>query len=613
MSYANHDFDLNEQENRSISSSTDFFFAANDFTTTDLLYSTAIDDDAGKDDDSEIDCQIVDNTLHMIIFHDEGTQGDMNENADIDHDEEDTASPSYTTPTTTKKRRCPKRTPMWTDQDGSRRPILPRQTFWYSTYVLHPDLENPHFHQVFRLRFRLPYAQFLELNERLETDASFSRWHAGKINPWSRVETTPISLLLLTSLRYLGRGWTFDDLAENTSISQETIRVFFHTFINFGSTVLYKQYICPPKTCEDARQHTAEYEMAGFPGAIGSTDATHIMLERVSYRLRQTHIGFKMSHTARTYNITVNHRRQILATTIGHPARWNDKTLALFDNFMTDLKDGIIMNDMFFDLNKESATAGDANNAGNSTSPEVVVNKTQRYQGAWLLVDNGYLAWPTTVPPIKTTNSRIEIRFSSWLESMRKDVECTFGILKGRWRILKTGIRLSGVECADKIFLTCCALHNWLLETDGYASTWNNGIPIVHSDWDGPLGEHNPEDYNVIPQAILNLHNPVAMRAYDLSGMGPGSDTFYVDNCDNNDSHAFSHNNDTSNCTASIDTTQAAPIVLRNLPLAEFRKRLIKHFDISYQRRQIKWPSSAKKHTSTNIVEPEGETATAVV
>jgi hypothetical protein len=90
--------------------------------------------------------------------------------------------------------------------------------------------------------------------------------------------------------------------------------------------------------------------MTGFPGAIGSTDATHIMLERVSYCLRQTHIGFKMSHTARTYNITVNHRRQILVTTSGHPAPWNDKTLALFDNFMTNLKDGIIMDDMFFDL-----------------------------------------------------------------------------------------------------------------------------------------------------------------------------------------------------------------------------------------------------------------------
>jgi hypothetical protein len=188
--------------------------------------------------------------------------------------------------------------------------------------------------------------------------------------------------------------------------------------------------------------------MAGFPGAIGSTDATHIMLERVLYCLRQTHIGLKMSHTARTYNITVNHRRRILATTSGHPARWNDKTLALFDNFMTDLKDGIIMDDILFDLYKSTAAAV---NEIDIPIPNIVT--TRRYQGLWLLVNNGCFAWPTTVPPIKTTSSRTELRSSSWLESMRKDVECTFGILKGRWRILKTGIRLT---------------YNWLLETDGW-------------------------------------------------------------------------------------------------------------------------------------------------
>ncbi len=104
---------------------------------------------------------------------------------------------------------------------------------------------------------------------------------------------------------------------------------------------------------------------------------------------------------------------------------------------MTDLKDGIIMDDIFFDLYESTAAAVDEIDI---PIPNIVT--TRRYQGAWLLVNNGYLAWPTTFPPIKTTSSCTELRFSSWLELMRKDVECTFGILKGRWRILKTGIRL---------------------------------------------------------------------------------------------------------------------------------------------------------------------------
>jgi hypothetical protein len=52
---------------------------------------------------------------------------------------------------------------------------------------------------------------------------------------------------------------------------------------------------------------------------------------------------------------------------------------------------------------------------------------------------------------------------------MCKDVKCTFGILKGRWRILKAGVRIHGVDGVDDVWLTCCALHNWLLGPAGPA------------------------------------------------------------------------------------------------------------------------------------------------
>lgn len=97
----------------------------------------------------------------------------------------------------------------------------------------------------------------------------------------------------------------------------------------------------------------AEYSDAGLPGAVGSTDATHILLERVQNKHRQAHLlGFKSSHTSRAaYNITVNHRRQILARTEGSPARrWNDMTLATFDPFMQGLHEGSMLQDVVFSL-----------------------------------------------------------------------------------------------------------------------------------------------------------------------------------------------------------------------------------------------------------------------
>ena len=241
----------------------------------------------------------------------------------------------------------------------------------------------------------------------------------------------------------MGHALTLDGLEELCWINVDVIRVFLHVFLKFGRMDLYERYIQMPAMTDDAAHHTAEYTLAGFPGAIGSTDATHIQIEWLP-------AWFKMSHKARTYNVTVNHRRQFLSSTPGHPARWNDKILATLDDFMQKMYRGATFGECVFELYDYKTNAN--NNA------KIIVKR--QYRGAWLLVDNGYLAWPTTVPPIKSTTNLSEIRFSTWLESMRKDVECTFGILKGRFRVLKTGIRLAGTESADNMFMTCCALHN---------------------------------------------------------------------------------------------------------------------------------------------------------
>lgn len=426
-------------------------------------------------------------------------------------------------------------------------------------YVESPFLESPRFHRIFRKRFRMPYRCFQELAAMLAESPLFERWRDGKADAFDR-PTTPLPLLVLCCLRYIGRGWTFDDLSENTGISDEIIRVFFHRFIEFGSTVLYKKHVVAPESADDAAVHTKEYEKAGLPGCVGSMDATHILLEKVEYRLRQSHLGFKSSHTCRTYNITVNNRRQILATTMGHPARWNDKTVVLFDDFAVALHEGEKLQDVRFHLYDHDAS-------GN------VIKQT--YAGVWQIVDNGYLNWSTTVPPLKTSCNRSDIRFSKWLESIRKDVECTFGILKGRFRILKTGIRLLGQKSADKIFLTCCALHNWLLNEDGLSEGWEDGVPSI---WEGSIGYHDVCDAQEhLPAAVQRLMSPTQLRTFDLSRVGLMGAT---------DNVVYRHRQgDNDN-----DDAQMSCKVVKKLSLNYFRSKLIKHFNIAFQRNEIQWP-----------------------
>ena len=145
---------------------------------------------------------------------------------------------------------------------------------------------------------------------------------------------SPVELLVLGSLRYLGRGWTFDDCEESTAIDKEVRHCFFNVFIRFGSTELYQKWVITPVYLPEAKSNMHEYSQAGFPGCIGSCDCTHIVTERCEYNLINNHLGAKNALTTRTLNLTCNHHRRILHTTNRGPGRWNDQLMVRLDTFV---------------------------------------------------------------------------------------------------------------------------------------------------------------------------------------------------------------------------------------------------------------------------------------
>jgi hypothetical protein len=132
---------------------------------------------------------------------------------------------------------------------------------------------------------------------------------------------------VLGSLRYLGRGWTFDDIKESTAIALDVHCIFFHCFTEYGSTVLYCKYVLTPVHISKARTHMSEFKEAGLPGCIWSTNCTHITTKRWEYNLKNSHLGPKSSHTTWKFNLTCNHHCRILHSTTGGPGRWNDQTM----------------------------------------------------------------------------------------------------------------------------------------------------------------------------------------------------------------------------------------------------------------------------------------------
>jgi hypothetical protein len=264
------------------------------------------------------------------------------------------------------------------DNAGHLKYMQPTETVWYYAYArgTHPPPDGSKLALKFRRRFRMPYASFVDFLHKVRSADEFGRWlRKDAVGD----DCSPIGLLLLGALRYLGRGLTFDDLEEYTAISEETHRQFFHVFIAYGENTLYPEYVVMPTTAAEFQTHQAEYGMGALAGAGFSTDASNVIMWRCQHNLKQANIGFKDSHPARTYNVRVNHWRQILYSTKGHPGRWNDKTLAMFDDFLSGVHDGKLLQDLEFHLLAWSGAVGDS---------EIIVKI--RYKGAWGLVDNGY-------------------------------------------------------------------------------------------------------------------------------------------------------------------------------------------------------------------------------
>ena len=61
---------------------------------------------------------------------------------------------------------------------------------------------------------------------------------------------------------------------------------------------------------------------------------------------------------------------------------------------------------------------------------------------------------------------------------MRKDVECTFGVMKKRFRILKVPSTFKTAAVISNVCRTCCVLHNMLLDHDGLTT-----IGQLERDW----------------------------------------------------------------------------------------------------------------------------------
>ena len=247
-------------------------------------------------------------------------------------------------------------------------------------------------------------------------------------------------------LRVLAKGCSFDAVYELNNISAEANRVFFHSWVHKLVANLGPTFIKIPKTAADVASVVNDFAANGFPGCIGSIDCVHIRWDNCPAMWRNLYKG-KNSYPTISYEVTVAHDKTILFSTVGHYGTRNDKTIVRFDGMVQAIHQGGIYDDMTFELYQCDGT---------------IVEQT----GYYLICDGGYHQWRCLQCGFSQPLGESDSNYSSHIGSVRKDVECCFGILKIRFRILRSPIIFKYKVQIDNVFKACCILHNMLKSYD---------------------------------------------------------------------------------------------------------------------------------------------------
>ena len=148
--------------------------------------------------------------------------------------------------------------------------------------------------------------------------------------------------------------------------------------------------------------------------------------------------------------------------------------------------------------------------------------------GLWLSVDGGYLRIPELIVGDPLSLDHHMNYFNHFMESKRKHIECGFGILKQRFRILKLPLLMHDYDEIDDMFFTCCILHNMCIDFDGADDGWNLG------GVDGEFSDDENHDTYLFDGVELDLYPTVDhcyLSSSVSSNLSIGGDTDSINFC----------------------------------------------------------------------------------
>jgi len=385
-------------------------------------------------------------------------------------------------------------------------------------YDEHPDSDAV-LRREFESKVRMPLRLYQRLRDEMTSDNAMRE----------RDTAVPLELKLIASLRFLAVGSGWDAIEDAMNISRPVLSKWFdERFIPWMLRHKYPLHVRHAETEEELAALMAPWREAGFPGCVGCCDATHIRYGGFEAFDKWKYCG-KGGVPTLTVNCTTDFWGRFIHVSHLSPGSENDKTLIKSDAFQSRV---MVDNPLYTKANFTLQTSHTQN---------------EQHEGVYVLTDGGYCGWRTTVSPIAHPRpGSAEERWNKHHESLRKNVECAFGIIKIRFRVLRSTILRRDTNAVEDMFKVCACLHNMLIDErlarraqlapDQLERDWRRAdaeelahfarrMPeeIVHVAAAAPCAESTRELRKL--QHALASHNTFYMHARaSIDAMRPGED-----------------------------------------------------------------------------------------
>ncbi|XP_071694293.1 protein ALP1-like [Rutidosis leptorrhynchoides] len=250
-------------------------------------------------------------------------------------------------------------------------------------------------------------------------------------------------------------GTTPDMFDEYIKIGEKTAALCLDNFCRCAFHLFAPVYLRKPTADDIARLYNFHEQKHGLPGMLGSIDCMQWEWKNCPIAWQGQYTRGDQKGPSIMLEAVASQDLWIWHAFFGMAGAKNDINVLNFSPLFNTIKEG--------------------------TAPPSPFNVNgHHYDRGYYLGDGIYPDW---VMLVKATHNPIDEqrkKFNRFQESARKDIERAFGVLQGRFAMLKTSTRSMDFNKIIRYMYACVVLHNMIQENNGFVISKRDEKMIAH-------------------------------------------------------------------------------------------------------------------------------------